>query len=178
MYTSYIIQIHRLSLLYCSLPSLSFMLLLVFFDVVWKQPGIAKSYLDHHHHYYLSSLRAYTAAMKPLHPCLSVASLWMEPQLCFISTSTVLQQVIFGRQRFHFHSGVQWIATLVMELASLHSICPIQCHCFLVIIVSIFSCWHHAKKSSSTSMMHSTSCSLIWCPFWATAFLLQKLERN
>ena len=48
---------------------------------------------------------------------------------------------------FRFPSGVQWIATLVMELASLRSTCPIQGHRFLVIMVSISSFWHRAKRS-------------------------------
>ena len=40
----------------------------------------------------------YSAATKLLHPCLSLASLWMVPQLrffFFISASTVLHQVVF-----------------------------------------------------------------------------------
>ena len=65
----------------------------------------------------------------------------------FISASTVLCQVVFGRAYFRFHSGVQWNATLVMELASLRSTCTIQRHRFLVMMVSISSCWHRAKRS-------------------------------
>ena len=71
--------------------------------------------------YYLSHQLAYRTATKLLHPCLSLASLWMVPQLWFIffiSASTVLRQFVFSRPRFRFPSGVQWIATLVMELAS------------------------------------------------------------
>ena len=97
-----------------------------------------------------SHLLAYTAAMKLLHPNLPLASLWMVPQLWFIffvSASTVLHQVVFGRPCFCLPSEVQWTATLVMELASLHSMCPIQQHHFLVMMVSISSCWHHAKRS-------------------------------
>ena len=78
-------------------------------------------------------------------PCLSLASLWVVPQLWFvslISASTVLRQVVFGRPRFRCPSGVQWIATSVMELASLRSTCPIQHHRFLVMMVSVSSCWH------------------------------------
>ena len=33
-----------------------------------------------------------------------------------------------------------------MELASLCSTCPIQRHCFLVMMVSTSFCWHHAKR--------------------------------
>ena len=65
----------------------------------------------------------------------------------FISASTVLHQVVFGRSCFCFPSGVLWIATLVMELASLHSTCPIQRHRFLLMMVSISSGWHRAKRS-------------------------------
>ena len=46
-------------------------------------------------------------------------SLWMVSKLWlmfFICASTVLRQVVFGRPRFRFPSGVQWIATLVMEM--------------------------------------------------------------
>ena len=46
-----------------------------------------------------------------------------------------------------FPSGVQWIATLVMELASLRSTCPIQRHRLPLMMVSISSCWHRAKRS-------------------------------
>ena len=46
-----------------------------------------------------------------------------------------------------FPSGVQLITTLVMELASLGSTCLIQCHHFLVMMASISSCWHRAKRS-------------------------------
>ena len=107
-------------------------------------------FLIHFIHHYPSRQLVHRTATKLFHPCLSLASLWMVPQLWlifFISASTVLRQVVFGRSRFRFPSGVQWIATLVMELASLHSTCPIQRHCFLVMMVSISSCWHHAKKS-------------------------------
>ena len=86
--------------------------------------------------------------MKLFRPCLSLASLWMVPQLWFmflIATSTVLGQVVFGRPRFRFPFGVQWIETLVMEPASLCSTCPIQRHRFLVMMVSISSCWHRAE---------------------------------
>ena len=88
--------------------------------------------------------------MKLLHPCLSLASLWMVPQLWFIffiSTATALCQVVFGRPSSHLPYGVQWIATLVMELASLSSMCPIRCHRFLVMMGSISSCWHFAERS-------------------------------
>ena len=101
-------------------------------------------------YYYPSRQLAHRAATKLLHPCLSLDSLWMVPQLwfmSFISASTVLCQVVFGRSRFCFPSGVQWIAALVMELASLHSTCQIQHYHFLVMMVSISSCWHCAKRS-------------------------------
>ena len=101
--------------------------------------------LPHHHHHYPSRQLAYRAATKLLHPCLSLASLWMLPQLWlifFISASTVLHQTVFSRPPFHFPSGVQRIATLLMELASLHSMCQIQHHYCLVMMVSISSCWH------------------------------------
>ena len=90
----------------------------------------------------------YRAATKLLHPCLSLANLWMVPQLrvmLVISAATVLRLVAFGRPRFRFPSGVQRIATMVMELASLRSTCPIQRHRFLVMMVSVSSCWHRAK---------------------------------
>ena len=83
--------------------------------------------------------------MKLLHTCLSLGILWMMPQLWFmffISASIVLRQVVFGGPCFCFPSGVQRIATLVMELESLCSTCPIQCHHFPVMMVSISSCWH------------------------------------
>ena len=64
----------------------------------------------------------------------------------FIFTFTVLRQVVFSRPHFSFPSGIQWIATLVMELASLHNTCPIQRHHFRVMMVSISSCWHRAKR--------------------------------
>ena len=50
-------------------------------------------------HYYPSCQLAYRAAGKLLHPCLSLASLWMVPQLrfmSFISTPTVLQELVFS----------------------------------------------------------------------------------
>ena len=73
------------------------------------------------------------------------------PQLWFmffISASTVLRQVVFSRPRFHFPSasGVWWIATLVVELASLRDRFPNQHHHFLVMMVSLSSCWHCAKR--------------------------------
>ena len=92
----------------------------------------------------------FRAATKLPHPCLSPASLWMVlPQwfMFFISASTVFHQVVFGRPRFHFPSGVQWIGTLVMELASLCSTCQIQCHHVLVMMDSLTSCWHRAYRS-------------------------------
>ena len=52
---------------------------------------------------------AYRAATKLPDPCLSLASLWMVPQLkfmFFISASTVLRQVVFDRLRFRFPSLV------------------------------------------------------------------------
>ena len=107
------------------------------------------SSLQHHRHYPSRQLE-YRAATKILYPCLSLASLWRVPQLWFmffISDSTVLLQVVFGRPCFLFPSGVQWIATLVMELTSLRSKCPIQRHRFPVMMVSISFCWHRAKRS-------------------------------
>ena len=100
-------------------------------------------------HYYPSRQLAYSSATKLLHPSLSLASLWMVPQLWlmfFVSTSVVLHQVVFRPPRFYFPSGVQWIATLVMELASLQSTCPIQRHRILLMMVSISSCWHRAER--------------------------------
>ena len=102
------------------------------------------------HPHYPSRQLAYRAATKLLHPCLSLASLWMVPQLWFIFfifASAVLRQVDYGRQRFRFPSWVQRIETLVMELASLRSTCPIQCHRFLVMMVSVSCCWTRAKRS-------------------------------
>ena len=102
------------------------------------------------HPHYPSRQLAYRAATKLLRPCLSLASLWMVPQLWFIffiSTSAVLHRLVFGRPRFRVPSGVRWIATLVMELASLRSTYPIQRYRFLVMMVSISSCWHRAKRS-------------------------------
>ena len=52
----------------------------------------------------------YRAATKLLHPCLSLASLWMVPQLWFvffISASKVLRQVVFRRPRFRLSSRFQ-----------------------------------------------------------------------
>ena len=46
--------------------------------------------------------------------------------MVFISASTGLRQVVFGRPRFRFPFGVQCTAALVMELASLRSTCPMQ----------------------------------------------------
>ena len=43
------------------------------------------------------------AATKLLHPCLSLASLWMVPQLwfiVFISASTMLHQLVFSQPHF------------------------------------------------------------------------------
>ena len=100
-------------------------------------------FLIHFIHHYPSRQLVHRTATKLFHPCLSLASLWMVPQLWlifFISASTVLRQVVFGRSRFRFPSGVQWIVTLVMELASLR-------HRFLVVIISMSSCWHRAKRS-------------------------------
>ena len=67
-----------------------------------------------------------------------VLQLWF---ISFISASTVLRQVVFCRSHFRFPSGVQRIATLVMELASLHSTCPIRRQRFLVMTVYISSRW-------------------------------------
>ena len=50
-------------------------------------------------HYYPSRQLAYRAATKLVHPSLSLASLWMVPQLWFMffmSASTLLHQVVFG----------------------------------------------------------------------------------
>ena len=83
----------------------------------------------YHHHHYPARLLDCRAVTKLLHPCLSLASLWMVPQLWFtffISASTVPRQVVFGRPRFCHPSGVLWIVTLVMELTSLHSMCLIS----------------------------------------------------
>ena len=98
----------------------------------------APSKRNHHHRHYPSRPLAYGAATKPLHPCLSLASLGTVSQLWFMScifASSVLRQVVFGQPRFRVPSGVQWIATLVMELASLCSTCPVQRHRFLVMMV-------------------------------------------
>ena len=111
--------------------------------------GVNNKHHHHHHHHHPSRLLVYRAATKLLHPGLSLASLWMVPQLwfmLFISASTVLRQVVFSRPCFCFPSGVQWIATLVMELSSLCSLCPLQRHRLLVMVVSISSCWHRAKR--------------------------------
>ena len=79
-------------------------------------------------------------------PVLSLASLRMVPQLwfmVFIFASTVLHQVVFGQPCFCCPSGFQWIAAL----ASLRSMCSIQRHHFLIMMVSIFFCWHRAMRS-------------------------------
>ena len=58
------------------------------------------------------------AATNLPHP-LFVTGLWMVPWLwfmVFISASTGLRQVVLGRPRFRFLSGIQWIAALVMKL--------------------------------------------------------------
>ena len=101
-------------------------------------------------HRYPSCQSTYRAATKFLHPYLSLASLWMVPQLCFIfciSLCTILCQFVFGQPRFRFPSAVQRIVTLVMELVFLRSTCPIYCHRFLVMMVSMSSWWHRAKRS-------------------------------
>ena len=46
--------------------------------------------------------------------------------------------------------GTKLVATLVMELASLRSTCPIQRHRFLVMMVSVSSCWHRAESGNAT----------------------------
>ena len=68
--------------------------------------------------YYWSHQLAYRAATKLLHPFLSLTSLWKVPQLwfIFISASTVLCQVVFGRPCFCFPSGVQWIGMKVIAV--------------------------------------------------------------
>ena len=104
----------------------------------------------HHHHHYPSRRLANRAATKLLHLCLPPVSLWIVHQLWFmffISASTVLHQVVFSRQRVRFPSGFQWIAVLVMELASLRSMCPKQRYRFMAMMVSISSCWHRARRS-------------------------------
>ena len=125
-------------------------------NTLWHQSWRVFPYL----HYFLictcssSSLssrqRVCREAMKLPHTCLSLASLWMVPQLWFMffmSAYTVLRQVVFSWPHFHFPSRVEWIAALVMELATLRSSCPIHHHRFLVMMVSISSCWHRAKRS-------------------------------
>ena len=59
-----------------------------------------------HHPHYPSCLLAYSEVTKLLHPCLSLASLWMVPQLwfMFISASIVLHQVVFDWPCFCFPS--------------------------------------------------------------------------
>ena len=61
-------------------------------------------------YYYASHQLVYRAALKLLHPCVSLASLWMVPQLWFIffiSASTVLHQVVFwGPVDCNFGDGV------------------------------------------------------------------------
>ena len=124
-------------------PQLWFMFLYVICELLLLSYRLP--HLHHNHHHYTSRQLENRGAQKFLQPCLSLASLWMVPQLWFIFfifASTVLRLDEFGRPCFRFPSGVQWIATLVMELASLRSICPIQCHRFLVMMVSISSCWH------------------------------------
>ena len=76
----------------------------------------------HHHHHHPSCQMASWAATKLLHPCLSLASLWIVPELWsmfFISASTVLCQVVCGRPHFCFPSDIQWIATLTMDFGIL-----------------------------------------------------------
>ena len=94
----------------------------------------------YHHHHYPSHQLACRATTQLLHPCLSPANFWMVPQpfMVFISASTVFHQVVFGRPRFRFPSGVRWITTLVMELESLHSTRQIKRHRSLVMMVSIY----------------------------------------
>ena len=108
------------------------------------EPATFRSLVHSFVHYHPSRQTAYRAATKLPRPCLSLASLWMVPHLWFMlfifSASTVLRQVVFGRLRFRFPSGVQRIAALLMELASFRSTCPIKRHRFLVMMVSISSC--------------------------------------
>ena len=59
-----------------------------------------KIHVHHHHHSYPSRQLAYRAATKLLHPCLSLAKLWVVSQLWFIfvvSASTGPRHVVFGR---------------------------------------------------------------------------------
>ena len=103
----------------------------------------------HRYHYYPSCQLVSRAAMKLFHPSLSQASLWTVPQLWFvlvISASSSLPGFL-QLTRLLLSLCVQWIAIWWCILASLCSTCPIQCHCFLVMMVSISSCWHHAKRS-------------------------------
>ena len=128
-------------------------------------------YHNYHHHHYPSRLLAYMAALKLFHPCLSLASLWMVPQLWFmfvITAFTVLRQVVFGRPRFRFHvmsailfnlvidwmmrcttedrpRRIRWTLFDTLEDLALHV--PNPAPCFLVMMVSISSCWHRAKRS-------------------------------
>ena len=74
---------------------------------------------DRRHHHHPSHQLVYRAATKPLHTCLSLASLWMVPQLWFIdfisASITVLHQVVFHRPRFHFPSWVQWMYSTELQ---------------------------------------------------------------
>ena len=90
------------------------------------------------------------AVTRSLHPCLSLASFWSVPQLLFcslISASTVRRQVILGRPRFRFPSGVQKRAVLIMLSGSLRCTCPNHFQRLLMMIVAMSSCWHLLSRS-------------------------------
>jgi len=88
---------------------------------------------------------------KVLHFCLSLAIFSIVPQEWFndfSSSSTVRLHAFFGLSHFHFPSGVQWNAVLVMEVWYLLITCPIHCQRLLIKIVAILSWFHCLSKSS------------------------------
>ena len=91
----------------------------------------------HHHPHHLSCL----------HPCLSPSGCCLS---CGSCSSFLIPQFLTGclqSTTLRFPSGVQCIATSVMELASSCNMCLIQCHCCLVTMVSISSRWYHVERS-------------------------------
>ena len=102
-----------------------------------------KHYL--HHHHYPSRQLAYRAATKLLQPCLSLASLWMVPQLWFIffiSASTV-----FARLSSVDHASAFPLGSSGLQLWwwSWHP-CAERTQSSAIVslwwMVSISSCWH------------------------------------
>ena len=65
-------------------------------SVFWPTAGFEERTINlrshHHHHHYPSRQLAYRTATKLSHPCLSLASLWMVPQLWFMFCPSVVDE--------------------------------------------------------------------------------------